>query len=370
MQTLSSYIKKIKPILESQLAYTSWRSECSRLNIIERELGHYPINEISNSEILIWVNEPKKARSKLAPKKPWKPKTRNAYLSLLSKIFEHAKKDFVISKSPLESVVRYPNGDSEAHPFTQREIQLISQYDETCSVARSLFSFGVLTGLRMSELIALAWSDIDFDKKILYVKRAKPLAKEYKRPKTRSAERQVELSDEAIRILRETQKQTGDLKIHTINVKQRDNFSTRRERVRFVFINSATQKPFIDPKQYAKKYFTPMLRALEIEHRGPNQIRHTFASQAITMGLPKEWVRRQLGHVNDTMLDQHYSKWIVEDAGDSCERFSKAMRSSLTSEQEAKVDKAVEVTIEPVKPSVIAWILKMLRKPSLRKHTQ
>ncbi|WP_434761874.1 tyrosine-type recombinase/integrase [Vibrio fortis] len=373
MNTLSSYITKIKPILESQLAYSSWRSECSRLNIIERDIGHCFIQDLTKSELLLWINEPKRKRrkgSKLNQKEQWSPKTRNAYLSLLRKILKYAVDDFVISKSPLDNIDFYTVSDTHAHPFTQREIHLISNHKATCEIARSLFKFGVLTGLRMSELIALAWNDIDFDKKILYVRRAKPLAKNYKVPKTRAAERQVELSDEAIRVLRDTEKLTRGFKPRFIQVQQRDNFKSQREHVRFVFINSATKRAFIDPKQYAKTFFTPMLKKLRIDHRGPNQIRHTFASQAITMGFPKEWVRRQLGHVNDMMLDKHYSEWITEDAGDNCERFSAVISRSLNGQQETSIDEPVELPVVLERPSIIGWIRSKLRGSHIQHHTQ
>lgn len=328
MQTVSSLITKLSPIIESQLAYSAWRSEKSRLNIINRKFGHYLLKDLTKTEIVRWVNEPKPSRKKHAPHRPWSPKTRNAYLSLMRKILNYAVDDNIISKSPLERVDFYTLTDSVANPFRREEIARIVSHELTCPIARWLFAFGVLTGLRMSELIALSWNDVDFSKKVLYVMRAKPLADDdYKTPKTHAAQRSVELSDAAIQVLRDVEPLTHHLKPFYIRVKQRDNFSVKKMHVRFVFINSMTQKPFLDSKQYAKTFFTPMLRSLDIEHRGPSQIRHTFASQAITMGLPKEWVRRQLGHTDDTMINRHYAEWIAEDADDHSERYSRVMKT-------------------------------------------
>jgi integrase len=42
--------------------------------------------------------------------------------------------------------------------------------------------------------------------------------------------------------------------------------------------------------------------------------RDTFISQLLTAGIPKEWIIRQVGHTSTRMIDEHYGKWISEDA--------------------------------------------------------
>ena len=51
-----------------------------------------------------------------------------------------------------------------------------------------------------------------------------------------------------------------------------------------------------------------------MRYRGPNNARHTFISQLLTAGIPKEWIIRQVGHTSTRMIDEHYGKWISEDA--------------------------------------------------------
>jgi len=50
-----------------------------------------------------------------------------------------------------------------------------------------------------------------------------------------------------------------------------------------------------------------------VRHRGANQCRHTFASQALTSDVPVEWAARQLGHSDTTMIKKHYGRWIPGD---------------------------------------------------------
>jgi integrase len=44
------------------------------------------------------------------------------------------------------------------------------------------------------------------------------------------------------------------------------------------------------------------------------QLRHAFASQLLTAGMPAEWVAAQLGHTTPEMLRRRYGKWITQDA--------------------------------------------------------
>lgn len=60
-------------------------------------------------------------------------------------------------------------------------------------------------------------------------------------------------------------------------------------------------------------WFTAHLEKAGIRHRGANQAPHTFASQALSSYLPIEWVARQLGHSDTTMVRKHYGRWISKD---------------------------------------------------------
>lgn len=365
MQTLGTYVQSQRPIIQSKLAASSWKSECSRLNIIESEIGHVRLNDIDETFVLQWVSKKhpdykrgKKAKHTLVQ---WSPKTRNAYLGLLKKLLESAEHDRLIASSPLAQVELYKLSDAEALPFSRAELAKILSYKEACYEARLLVMLGATTGLRISELIALGWEDVDFKNQCLHVRRAKPLAKApYKVTKTKSSQRKVELNTHAISALRELERYTRSHPQKRVDVIQRDNFTKKREGVKFVFYNSATGKPFIDPKQYAKTFFTPMLKALDIEHRGPNQIRHTFASQAITMGAPLEWVRTQLGHTTLEMLNKHYARWIIDDADDVSALFDEKMASAFKltelSENSIVVDrKALEAENQQPQPKS-SWV--------------
>ncbi len=92
---------------------------------------------------------------------------------------------------------------------------------------------------------------------------------------------------------------------------QRDNVTKKRENVKFVFRNGVSGEPW--HASSVGRWFTGHLKRAGVRHRGPNQCRHTFASQALSSYVPVEWVARQLGHTDTTMVKKHYGRWIPSD---------------------------------------------------------
>src|SRR5690606_5728369 len=62
-----------------------------------------------------------------------------------------------------------------------------------------------------------------------------------------------------------------------------------------------------------RRWFASHLDKAEVRRRGPNQCRHTFASQLLSSYVPLEWVARQLGHADTKMIKRHYGRWIPDD---------------------------------------------------------
>ena len=54
----------------------------------------------------------------------------------------------------------------------------------------------------------------------------------------------------------------------------------------------------------------PLLEWLELPKRNPYQTRHTAATLWLAAGESPEWIARQLGHANTSMLFRVYSRYI------------------------------------------------------------
>ena len=153
------------------------------------------------------------------------------------------------------------------------------------------------TGLRIGEICALKWGDINFKKNYLvvnktiqriYMKNDKKNERKSKviitTPKTRNAIRMIPINYEFAKFLKELKKDDD------------------------CYILSSKTK-YIEPRTF-RKYYYRVLRKLEINNMNFHSLRHTFASNCIRLGCDYKTVSELLGHssVNITLNIYVHSK--------------------------------------------------------------
>ncbi|MFC7782508.1 tyrosine-type recombinase/integrase [Legionella taurinensis] len=74
--------------------------------------------------------------------------------------------------------------------------------------SRNLFQFAFFTGLRISELIGLRWTDIDWNNQLMSIEET-IVAKELKGPKTEAGKREILLLSSALEALERQKEFTG-----------------------------------------------------------------------------------------------------------------------------------------------------------------
>lgn len=170
--------------------------------------------------------------------------------------------------------------------------------------------FNCWAGLSLSEIIALGVDDVDREAGGVWVRRARVIS-ESKAPKERARLRFVELIDPALTLLDDILKDAEAAAPMQITVTQRDNVTEKQEEARILLRNCISGLHWA--AKTVSKWFTQHLKRSGVRHRGANQCRHTFASQALSSYVPVEWVARQLGHTDTTMVRKHYGRWIPAD---------------------------------------------------------
>lgn len=240
------------------------------------------------------------------------PKSVNDIFTVVRGVWADAYGNGILKTNPLDRIknIERDHDDDNADPFTREELELIGKVETTRQQDITMILFDCWAGLSLSELIALGWDDVDLEAGTAMVRRAR-VESEYKVPKEKRRVRLVELIDPAIEHLRKQLDETGELPAVTVEVVQRDNVTKKRENVKFVFRNGVSGEPW--HASSVGRWFTGHLKRAGVRHRGPNQCRHTFASQALSSYVPVEWVARQLGHADTTMVKKHYGRWIPSD---------------------------------------------------------
>lgn len=241
-------------------------------------------------------------------------KTIKELLTLLNQILTLALIDNAITENPFERLrstkqLKLTVVSKGPDPFTLEEIQKISATETDRVSEKFMIRLNCYLGLRLSELMALSWGDIDLDKKTISIKRAVVNGK-YKVPKTKSSVRTVALLEPAEKVLTEYIQQDRKELTRSIQVLNADNKTVENVEVSFVFYNTYTQAPYIHDSYFSDRFFRQLLLNAGVRYRGANQTRHTYASHLISAGIPLSWVALQMGHSSIKMLEKHYAKWL------------------------------------------------------------
>jgi integrase len=321
MNLFNEYTQEYIEECKSEHAHSGYISKRSKANNLLKVFGKHNIGDIKHSDIKKWK---RKVSKKMANK------TINDHFSILRGVFLLALNDGVISINPMEGIETLPVFTREPSPFTKNELIALKNTETNCISEKNLVFFGVVTGLRICELLALTWDCIDFDKGEITVNKAVVLG-HYKTPKTKGSLRIIEINEQAADLLKKQFELTGTGRNRVIHVLQLDNKTLIKQSVQFLFLSSIDKKPFKDAKPFNTQFFKYYLQQAGVAHRGVNQLRHTFASQSLTAGLPVEWIRIQMGHTSTQMIEKHYGKWMNTDAPDYSKKLGKALSAVFDS---------------------------------------
>ena len=160
------------------------------------------------------------------------------------------------------------------------------------------------SGLRIGELIALKWSDIDFAKGILTVSKSCHDSKDgliVDEPKTVTSRRVIPLPKQLLPILK--------------GIKKRSDSP---------FVVSENGKP-VSVRSYQRS-FELLLKKLKIPHKGFHSLRHTFATRAIECGMDVKTLSEILGHKNPTITLNRYAHSLMEHKADMMNRLGKFLQ--------------------------------------------
>ncbi len=178
---------------------------------------------------------------------------------------------------------------SNQRPKTgNKPVEILSQTEQTRLLhhlydGMDVFKLGIVicisTGLRLGEICALKWQDIDLERKLLYVnstvqritmdgKKTRTVLLEGE-PKSVYSKREIPLSDELVKLILPYYKGEGKYMLHR-------------------------NKP-LDPRTYQNK-FQKYLQIADIGHKNFHSLRHTFATNCINSGADIKSLSEILGH--------------------------------------------------------------------------
>lgn len=204
----------------------------------------------------------------------------------LSAVLSQAVEDALLPANPAFRMGKYlRDGDEpavEIQPLTREEVQQLLETAATREPVFYPFLLAALrTGMRLGELLALEWRDLDFDARVIHVRRARVAGRmtTTKNKTRRRVDMSLKLAEE-LRRLRTARK--------------REALKAGTPMPETVFLTAAGEP--VDGDNFRRRVFQPLLGAAKVPVVRIHDLRHTFASLLIQNGESLAYVRDQLGH--------------------------------------------------------------------------
>ncbi len=250
---------------------------------------------------------------------------RKKIISIFKTVLCKISKNIPEYTSVLESITLPSVKNQQEIPvFTMKEQRLIEYAAQRTNDKRII---GVIlcfyTGIRIGELCALRWSDLDIDAGTMSVSRTVSRIRDFNSnckktqlfvgtPKSRTSIRKIPLPVFLLEILQQ----------YRLEVTQ-ENF----------YILSNNSEPF-DPRKYQRLY-KKLLKKSGIKDRKFHAIRHTFATRALELGVDIKTLSEILGHSNVSITLNIYAHSLLEQKKIAIKKFNEMHISQMTFQESA-----------------------------------
>lgn len=280
-------------------------------NTFLKRFGEMDIKEINPTQIQSFL-----FNSQLSPS------TRRLRKNSFNLLFTYAKNVGYIEVNPIERVV-LPKEKNTIEELKKKQNKFLNLEEMRIILEKNkpiekdirkllIYEFLFLTGLRIGEVQALRWEDVDFEKKTLSVTHTlnhqgtSEKSRQLLSPKTINSYRAISINDRCLEIL--------------------NYFYSHLTDESFIFVNKHG-----DTYCYSilARHFKKVCQVLgeETSQRKYtlHMLRHSHISLLIEMGIPIKTIMERVGHSNEQMILQIYShvtKKMEEDLANKLKDFS------------------------------------------------
>ena len=245
----------------------------------------------------------------------YKTKSIKDALAVLKLMLDSAVANFMIEVNPCLGIIvpAYIEIKKERRVLsTKEQKKLLSITDHT--FYKELYRFMLCTGVRVGELGALRWQDIDFQNELIYIRHS--LHCQYKdgiktmslvTPKTKNSFRKIPFFKETNQLLLDQKEKQNILKQQL-----KERWRSDIEDLVFTTSMGSPITRYVlehDMRQLTKEIQTEELYAamnegrdtIEFQPVHPHCLRHTFATRCFEKGMTPKTVQEIMGHANINM---------------------------------------------------------------------
>ena len=204
--------------------------------------------------------------------------------------------------APILEKIKLPKAENpEVQVFSIREQRLVENAALNSKDRRAL---GILlcfyTGIRLGELCALRWGDIDFEAGTISIVRTVCRTKDFQQPAEKSA---------LLIGIPKSRKSVRKIPLPSFLLKLSKELKMDAEN-ESCYVLSGSKIP-IEPRTYQKLY-KRILAGAGVEDHKFHAIRHTFATRALELGVDIKTLSEILGHSSVTITLNIYAHSLLE----------------------------------------------------------
>lgn len=277
---------------------------------ISGTLGETELDTITAMDIQSFVAELLKKGNR-ATKEGLAASSVNAIITVIQSSLKRAVTLGYIPKNVADGIKRPKIKGKQVTCFTiaeQRKIEraaLSDPYGKMFGVVLCLY-----TGLRIGELLALTWSDIDLAKGVISVnktcydgKTSNGFGRIVDEPKTESSKRVIPIPKQILPYINQQK-----------NTKKSE------------YVVSFSGNP-VATRSYQRS-FALLLKKIGVAHKNFHSLRHTFATRALECGMDVKTLAEILGHKNATVTLNRYVHSLTEHKQNMMNRLGKIFAQS------------------------------------------
>jgi integrase len=304
-QWLGTYVKQIR----REATYRRYRELLVQYGY--PKIGSLPLDKITRAhvrDILLELHSRGLSRSTISLMK-----------DALSGPLSYAIDEGLITVNPTAGVLKalHIERDKREHldPFNKQEVEaFLKACLELYPEHYPFFLTAFRTGMRLGELLALQWGDIDWHGRFIQVSRSYKLGRITATKTGRS--RRVDMSDGLVTALQ----------AHLRLCKEQGFKLGLGDAPEFVFHREGAPLE----QNYIRRIFKRVLAKAGLREIRIHDIRHTYASLLLSEGVSPVYVKEQLGHSSIQMTVDIYGHWIP-----NAERRAVSALDSLSGVQES-----------------------------------
>jgi integrase len=291
--SLNSYLDRwLEEIAKNKVREHTFNSYESLLRIhIREKLGLKRLSDIQALEIQQLYNDMKKSGLS--------PRTIRYVHTVLSSALKQAVKWKLLNQNPCD-LCELPRKEKTEMKYLSSE-----QTAKFLEVAKddkwfALFLLAIETGMRPSEYLALQWKDINFDHKVLSVRRVVRDRKGggfyFTEPKTGKSCRSIDLSRSLVNALKTHRRK---------QLEERLRLGANYRNYDLVYASEIGTP--LARRNLDRRHFRPLLKKAKLPEIRLYDLRHTMATLLLTEGVNPKVVSERLGHASVVLTLDIYS---------------------------------------------------------------